>query len=97
VVVAGVSDLAEIARICALEAGVEIVAVIDPDSAATTFVGLGVVQDFEHAPAFDAVVLTDVRSARTTFDRAVEHVGADRVLVPKLLGLRPLARPEAAE
>jgi DNA-binding MarR family transcriptional regulator len=97
VVVAGVSDLAEIARICALEAGVEIVAVVDPLATTASFVGLAVVQDFDHAPAFEAIVLTDVRSARATFDRAIERVGADRVLVPKLLGLRPLARREAAE
>src|SRR5262249_43741245 len=97
VVVAGVSDLAEIARICALESGIEIAAVVDPDANVATFVGLPVVRDFESAPPFDAVVLTDVRSARTTLERALERVGVDRVLVPKLLGLRPLARPEAAE
>src|SRR5262245_358713 len=56
VVVAGVSDLAEIARICALEAGVEIAAVVEPHANATIFVGLPVVRDFESAPPFDAVV-----------------------------------------
>jgi DNA-binding MarR family transcriptional regulator len=97
VVVAGVSDLAEIARICALEAGVEIAAVVDPSAAADTFVGLAVVPRFDAAPPFDAIVITDLRSARATYENAVARVGADRVLVPKLLGLRPVERSEAAE
>jgi DNA-binding MarR family transcriptional regulator len=97
VVVAGKSDLAEIARICALDAGVDIVAIVDPQASAATFVGLTVVPEFDAAEPFDAVVVTDLRSARTTFEAAVARVGADRVLVPTLLGLYPLAREEAAE
>jgi DNA-binding MarR family transcriptional regulator len=97
VAVAGVSDLAEIARICALESGVEIVAVVDPNAASTTFVGLGVVPSFDAAGSFDAIVVTDLRSTRATFEQAVARVGADRVLVPKLLGLNPPARREATE
>jgi DNA-binding MarR family transcriptional regulator len=97
VVVAGVSDLAEVARICALEAGVEIVAVVDRNAAGTTFVGLPAVLDYATAGPFDAVVVTDLRSPRTTFEDAIARVGSDRVLVPKLLGLRPPVRREAAE
>lgn len=97
VVVAGKSDLAEIARICALDAGVDIVAIVDPLATATTFVGLAVVPDFNDAEPFDAIVVTDHRATRATFEGAVARVGADRVLVPKLLGLNPPVREEAAE
>ena len=97
VAVAGKSDLAEIARICALDAGVDIVAIVDPQVTAATFVGLAVVPDFNGAEPFDAVVVTDLRAARTTFEDAIARVGADRVLVPKLLGLNPPVREEAAE
>src|SRR5262245_38248200 len=97
VVVAGVSDLAEIARICAMEAGVEIAAVVDPNATATAVVGLPVVLRFDAAPPFDAIIITDLRSARATYERAVAHIGAERVLVPKLLGLRPIERSEAVE
>ena len=95
--VAGKSDLAEIARICALDAGVDIVAIVDPDATAATFVGLAVVPGFDGAEPFDAIVVTDLRSARATFEDAVARVGADRVLVPRLLGLHPPMRGEAAE
>src|SRR5205085_1416367 len=87
VVVAGVSDLAEIARLCALEAGIDIVAVVDPKAADTTFVGLPVVADFDAAQSFDAIVVTDLRTSRQTFDTALARVGDDRVLAPRLLGL----------
>jgi len=95
VVIAGKSDLAEIARICALDAGIEIAAIVDPDATADTFVGVGVVADFDDADPFDAIVITDLRSARTTFEDAVARVGADRVLAPKLLGLHPPIRGKA--
>jgi hypothetical protein len=75
---------------------VEIAAVVDPNAATTTFVGLPVVADFEAVGWFDAIVVTDLRSARATFGRALERVGPDRVLVPKLLGLRTV-RTEAVE
>src|SRR6185369_9575163 len=45
VVLVGVSDLAEIARICALEGGVEIIAVVDANTQATTYLGLPVLQN----------------------------------------------------
>jgi DNA-binding MarR family transcriptional regulator len=97
VVVAGISDLAEIARICALEVGVEIAAVVDPNTATTTFVGLAVVSDFDAAGPFDAIVVTDHRTARATFEDAVARVGFDRVFAPKLLGLNPITRAGATE
>jgi DNA-binding MarR family transcriptional regulator len=97
VVVAGKSDLAEIARICALDAGVDIVAIVDPHATTATFVGLALLPDFNGVEAFDAIVVADLRTARATFEDAIARVGADRVLVPKLLGLNPPVREEAAE
>lgn len=90
IVIAGVSDLAEIARICALDSGVDIVAVVDDQAGAATFVGVPVVTSFAAiGEPFEAVVVTDLRKARDVFDAAVDHIGADRVLAPKMLGLRP--------
>jgi DNA-binding MarR family transcriptional regulator len=92
VVVAGVSDLAEIARICALESGVEIVAIVDAKATSATFVGVPVVRSFaEVEGGFDAIVVTDLGAAQATCEAAAAVVGLDRVLAPKLLGVR--ARP----
>jgi DNA-binding MarR family transcriptional regulator len=88
VVLAGKSDLAEIAILCAVEAGVTIVAIVDPRSDDTRFVGVDVVKSYADVTTrFDAVVVTDVTRARQSYDAAVEACGADRVLAPALLDL----------
>jgi DNA-binding MarR family transcriptional regulator len=88
-ILAGRSDLAEIAILCAMEAGVSIVAVVDAAAGAATFVGIDVVASYaDVADAFDAVVVTDLTRADETFDAAAAACGADRVLAPALLGLR---------
>ncbi len=95
IALAGVSDLAEIAAICAFESRVTIVGVVDPAATVTAFVGAPVVRTFNAIPgAVDAVVVTDLRTARETFDAAVAHFGRERVLSPTLLGVRPAAAEE---
>jgi DNA-binding MarR family transcriptional regulator len=83
---AGVSDLAEISTICALESGVGIVAVVDPAADVSRFIGLPVVASFADLPEpCDAAVLTDLRDPVKTLAAARAHFGDDRVLVPDLL------------
>jgi hypothetical protein len=85
---AGQSDLAEIAILCAVEAGVTIVAVVDPGSENARFVGIDVYGTFADVKApFDAVIVTDVKRAKTSFDAAAAAFGAERVLAPALLAL----------
>ena len=92
-VLAGKSDLAEIAILCAVEAAVKIVAIVDPRSDDAQFVGVDVVRSYaDMKKEFDAVIVTDVTRAKLSFDAAVEACGAERVLAPALLGLRPPAK-----
>jgi DNA-binding MarR family transcriptional regulator len=96
-VLAGKSDLAEIAILCAVEAAVKIVAVVDPRSDVTQFVGVDVVRSYgDIREKFDAVIVTDVTRTKLSFDAAVEACGAERVLAPALLGLRPSNKAESA-
>ena len=89
IALAGKSDFAEIAILCAVESGVTIVAVVDPDSDHERFLGVEVVKSYsEISKHFDAVIVTDVTRAQRSFEVAVEACGADRVLSPALLGLR---------
>jgi hypothetical protein len=93
VVLAGVSDLAEIATICALEQNISIVAVVDAKSANDLFVGAPVVKSIAAVPGgFDAVVVTDLQATRESVNAIADQVEAERVLVPALLGIR-LNRP----
>jgi D-arabinose 1-dehydrogenase-like Zn-dependent alcohol dehydrogenase len=89
VVLAGKSDLAEIAVLCAVEAGMRIVAVVDSRCEDERFVGVDVFKSYvDVKEEFDVVMVTDVTRAKPSFDAALVAVGAERVLVPALLGLR---------
>jgi DNA-binding MarR family transcriptional regulator len=89
IALAGISDLAEIAVICAFERGVKIVCMVDSDSAATAFMGAPVVREFAALDgAVDAVIVTDLRRAQAAFDAAAAQFGRERVLSPTLLGVR---------
>ena len=97
IALAGISDLAEIAAICAFERATTIVGVVGGASASSTFMGAPVVHAFDALPGpVDAIVVTDLRTARETYDAAVAHIGRGRVLAPSLLGLRVEISPEAA-
>src|ERR1700752_2781428 len=83
VVLAGQSDLAEVAILCAVEAGVAIVAVVDPASEVARFVGVNVCRSYDDVKeAFDAVIVTDVAHAGASYDAAAAVRGAERVLAP---------------
>jgi DNA-binding MarR family transcriptional regulator len=85
----GVSDLAEIATICALETGIKIVAVVDPQSTLKKFVGVPVLTSLDEVrDQADCVVVTDLKTAHETANAAVKKFEANRVLIPTLLGVR---------
>jgi DNA-binding MarR family transcriptional regulator len=86
----GASDLAEIAAICALDGGFVIAAVVDAGIAAERFAGAPVVRALEAvAPPPDAVLVTDMQNAAAAVQVTVAKFGAERVLVPALLGVQP--------
>lgn len=89
IVLAGKSDLAEIASLCAQVSGVTIAAVVDPAASEGRFLGVPLVSTFDQVNvAFDAVAVTDLTSPRFTCAEAVRRFGQDRVLVPGLLRVR---------
>lgn len=86
VALAGRSDLAEIAIICAIECDVEVVAVVDPASVPGRFVGAPLWTAFENIEtAFDAVIVTDIANPHESWNAIRARFGADRVLVPNFL------------
>lgn len=88
IVLAGLSELADVATICAIENGVTAVAVVDPRAAGSRLAGLPVVASFDDvAEPFDGVVVTDLSAAAETFAKAVARFGPRHVLAPTLLGL----------
>jgi DNA-binding MarR family transcriptional regulator len=86
VVLAGVSDLAEIAIICALDTGVTIVGVVDAEAKDDRFLNLPVIRSFAAAaPLCDGVLLTDLKNPAETLAAAVAEFGEAHVFVPALL------------
>jgi hypothetical protein len=82
----GISDLAEIAIICALEAEESVTAIVDSTTRARQFMGIPVVSSMKLMPiSVGAVVVTDLRSAQAVANAAAKTFGRDRVLVPALL------------
>src|SRR5277367_4964644 len=62
VALAGISDLAEIAMICALDTGVKVTAVVDNRSTQSHFIGVPVALSFDAiADSCDAVMVTDLQ------------------------------------
>jgi DNA-binding MarR family transcriptional regulator len=89
-VLSGKSDLTEIAILSAVDCGISIVAIVDPDAGEGLFAGKQVASHYEGiAIPFDAVVITDVVNARRAFNEAVGLYGLGRVFAPSLLGLNP--------
>ena len=90
VVLAGISDLCEIAILCAVDRPISILAIVDAGETTSRFSGVRVVHSYDQVrEPVDAVVVTHLTLAKNSFDHAVETFGPARVLVPELLGLRP--------
>ena len=87
VALCGVSDLAEIIALRALERSVEIIGTYDPHTDRRRFVNKSVWQKFNDVPPCDAWLLTDLNAPRVTHDHIVDLVDGARVLVPDILRL----------
>jgi DNA-binding MarR family transcriptional regulator len=93
VALAGISDLAEIAMICALDTGVKVTAVVDDKSALTQFFGVPVVPSFaDVAERCDAVLVTDLQRTAELTDEARAQFSPERLLTPKLILPPPRAQ-----
>lgn len=90
VVLAGASELAEVAVICALDEGVTVAAVVDAAATVDVLVGLPVSRSFDAvATPYQAVVVTDMRESAAAYAEACRCCGASRVFAPRLLGIGP--------
>lgn len=87
IVLCGVSDLAEIASLRALEHGIEIAGVCDPVCEQTRFLNKRVARSLEELKPFDICFLTDLNNPGAAFERLSRKVPKERIVVPDILGL----------
>ena len=86
VALAGISDVAEIAMICALDTGVTVIAIVDDRATSTKFIGVPVAPSFDTvAGKCDAVVITDLQRTAELSDQAASFFGRDHVFTPHLI------------
>jgi hypothetical protein len=89
VVLVGISEVAEISTLCALETGISLVGIVDAGHKGGTFVGVPVLTALDDIVApFDGVIITTIKSAADAYSDAVARCGKSKVLVPSLLGVQ---------
>lgn len=97
IALAGGSDLAEIAVICAAECDVKIVAMVDPNTQQREFFHSPIFADFADLPAdVDAVLITTQSKPRPVYEAALAHFGDERILLPDLLNVTKGRHPTVA-
>ena len=68
---------------------VEITAIIDPKSSATTMVGLPVVLAIDRLAELDAIIITDLSDSQSTYDAYCRSIDPSQILAPPLLNITP--------
>ena len=92
-----VSELAQIAIICALECNVTIVAIIDSATDRKRLAGVPVVPSPDKLEEpIDAVILTDPAAPDALIAAVIARFGQENVLAPELLGGRQAIKQRAA-
>ena len=100
VALAGASDLAEVARLCAFDHKIEIVGVVDASQAGTSFHGLAVFASLNECKPVDAVIVTGLIKPEAIVESLSHDIAPERILAPRLLRLKtqpPSVRKVAAE
>jgi hypothetical protein len=94
---AGVSELAEVGVLCAHDFPIVLAGIVDRARAGEKFCGLPVVATFKECGPVDAVIVTALMNSEAAYQKAVEAVGAERVLTPRILQIALPAAPTAVE
>lgn len=81
----GVSDLAEIATLRAMERDMTVVGYLDPASERKKFLNRPVWQAYEAAEPHDVCVLTELQSPQTRYQQLRGLLSEDLILVPDVL------------
>jgi len=91
VALAGTGELCEIALLSAQDFPIEIINIIDFNVDDDMFAGTPVVGELDALDNIDVILITDVVSPQTTYERLIEALPEERVLVLPLLRIVPPA------
>jgi DNA-binding MarR family transcriptional regulator len=83
----GASELAEIAAISALESGISIAVIVDPNCKRSRFAGIPVKRSMDRVTdPIDAVLITDLSMSEAMIESLSALFDRERIFVPALLG-----------
>ena len=83
----GLTDLAEIAVLCAINFDLEIVGIIDNSTSLKRYAEKKVVADISELGDFDAIIITDLGDPQSSYEHMLQHFPADRVFSPGILNI----------
>ena len=87
IVYCGISELAEIASIRALEFDLTIIGTLDPDSKKETFLHLPVWKKTADIDEFDACLITSLEKASQYYGLLINDIDKEKIMVPSILGI----------
>jgi len=87
IAVAGKSDLAEIAILCANELPVTIVGIIDDSADCTAFLGYPLAKRLDELKGVDAVLVADLTAPQKIFENLAREIPRKKILCPSILGV----------
>jgi len=82
----GVSDLAEIATVRAMERDINILGIYDPTNEQKRFLKRPVWRVLDGTEPFDACMLTELLTPQQLYQQLQQYVARDRILIPDVLG-----------
>jgi DNA-binding MarR family transcriptional regulator len=97
ILLAGLSDLTEIAVMRAMQSDVVLVAIYQPDSQRSEFFGVPIVDQHIECDSFDAIVLTSMEQTRDLVAELEQSYGAEKLMVPSMLLNMNYRNPTMAE
>lgn len=94
---AGLSDLAEIAALTALENNIRLSAILEPQPQRAEAHGLPVIAEETADGDFDLIIVTDMTHPQATFDRLAGRFGVECVTAPGILRIGRALAPSVGE
>ena len=89
ILLCGVSDLAEIASLRAMEQDVRIVGIYDVFNGGDRFLNRLVAGSLDACEAFDACLVTEMIETGAVYGRMTTVLASERIVVPSILGFEP--------
>ena len=87
-----VSDLAEIAVLCANRFDIDLISIVDDDHAESHYHDVRISRSLEEAGPFDVIILTDLHDPQGAYSDLCNKFGPDRILAPDFMRVTPTAR-----